>query len=111
MHDAFSRSTHDSDRESDNDRESAAYDNDLPLTKASLFQELLTVTGTENLRWEGVHFEYATWLGASGPKGYVDTQSGCKLLTVVSPCAHAVSLTKKVLGVQTSARMASRRPT
>ena len=64
------------------------YDSDLPLTKASLFQELLTVTGTENLRWEGVHFEYATWLGASGPKGYVDTQSGCELLAVVSPCAH-----------------------
>ena len=54
------------------------YGSDFPLTKASLSQELLTVTGTENLRWEGVHFEYATWLGASGPKGYVDTQSGCE---------------------------------
>ena len=27
------------------------------------------------MRWEGVRFEFATWLGASGPKGYVDTQS------------------------------------
>jgi hypothetical protein len=38
-------------------------------------QELLVVNGTHNLRWEGVSFEYATWLGSSGPRGYVDTQS------------------------------------
>ena len=38
-------------------------------------QELLLVNGSANVRWEGVRFEYATWLGASGPKGYVDTQS------------------------------------
>jgi hypothetical protein len=38
-------------------------------------QELLVVNGSQNVRWEGVQFQYATWLGASGPKGYVDTQS------------------------------------
>jgi pectate lyase len=38
-------------------------------------QEILVVKNTQNLKWEGVHFEYATWLGASGPKGYIDTQS------------------------------------
>ena len=27
------------------------------------------------MKWVGVNFEYATWLGASGPKGYIDTQS------------------------------------
>ena len=31
--------------------------------------------GTSNVTWSGVEFSYATWLGASGPKGYVDTQS------------------------------------
>lgn len=41
----------------------------------AVVQELLVVNGTQNLRWEGVSFEYATWLGASGPRGYVDTQS------------------------------------
>ena len=39
-------------------------------------ETLLIVNGTSNLRWENVRFEYATWLGASGPRGYVDTQSG-----------------------------------
>jgi beta-glucuronidase len=38
-------------------------------------QTLLVVNGTSNLRWEGVSFQFATWLGASGPKGYIDTQS------------------------------------
>jgi hypothetical protein len=38
-------------------------------------EEILVVNGTKNLRWEGVRFEYATWLGASGNKGYIDTQS------------------------------------
>jgi hypothetical protein len=33
-------------------------------------------TATKNVRWEGVHFAYGTWLDASGPKGYIDTQSG-----------------------------------
>ena len=33
------------------------------------------VAGTQNLRFEGIRFEYATWLGASGPQGFVDTQS------------------------------------
>ena len=39
-------------------------------------QELLVVSGTQNLRWEGVTFEFATWQGASEQEGYVDTQSG-----------------------------------
>lgn len=38
-------------------------------------QELLTVTGTQNLRFEGIQYAWASWLGASGPKGYIDTQS------------------------------------
>jgi hypothetical protein len=38
-------------------------------------QHILVVNGSKNLRWEGVRFEYATWLGASGPQGFVDTQS------------------------------------
>lgn len=39
-------------------------------------QELLVINHTQNVRWVGVRFEYATWLGASGNKGVVDTQSG-----------------------------------
>ena len=38
-------------------------------------QELLVVNGSQNVRWQNVKFEYASWLGASGPKGFVDTQS------------------------------------
>jgi hypothetical protein len=38
-------------------------------------QELLIVNNTKNLRWEGVRFEYATWLGASESTGFIDTQS------------------------------------
>ena len=41
----------------------------------SVTETILLVNGTSNLVWEGIHFEYATWLGASGPKGFVDTQS------------------------------------
>ena len=39
-------------------------------------QELVSLTGTKNVKWEGVHFAYGSWLDASGPKGYIDTQSG-----------------------------------
>ena len=39
-------------------------------------QELVTLTATKNVKWEGVHFSYGSWLDASGPKGYIDTQSG-----------------------------------
>lgn len=41
----------------------------------AVVEELLVVKGTKNMHWEDVSFEYATWLGASGPKGYIDTQS------------------------------------
>jgi len=36
---------------------------------------ILLVNGSQNVRWDGVKFQYATWLGASGPQGFVDTQS------------------------------------
>jgi hypothetical protein len=38
-------------------------------------QHLLVVNNSANLHWENVRFEYASWLGASGPRGFVDTQS------------------------------------
>ena len=38
-------------------------------------QEVLVVNGSQNLRFDGVSFRYATWLGASGQQGFVDTQS------------------------------------
>lgn len=41
----------------------------------SIAEQLLVINGTKNLQWEGVNFEYATWLGASSNRGYVDTQS------------------------------------
>ena len=48
----------------------------LEATAVTATEEmLLIVNGSRNLRWEGVGFEYATWLGASGPQGFVDTQS------------------------------------
>ena len=47
-------------------------------------QELVTLTGASNVRWEGVHFAYATWLDASGPKGYIDTQSGYQCQAVAN---------------------------
>jgi hypothetical protein len=34
----------------------------------SMLIHLLVVNHTQNVRWEGVIFEYATWLGASGQK-------------------------------------------
>ena len=30
-------------------------------------QQLVTLADTQNVKWENVHFAYATWLGASGP--------------------------------------------
>lgn len=39
-------------------------------------ETILRVEHTQNLRWEGVQFEYATYLGTSGSQGFVDTQSG-----------------------------------
>jgi hypothetical protein len=47
-------------------------------------QELVTLTGASNVRWEGVHFAYGTWLDASGPKGYIDTQSGYQCQAVAN---------------------------
>ena len=41
----------------------------------AIAQEVLVVNGSQNLRFEGVSFRYATWLGASGQQGFVDTQS------------------------------------
>ena len=38
-------------------------------------QMLVALDGAKNMAWEGVSFQYATWAGASGPKGFVDTQS------------------------------------
>eukprot|EP00038_Savillea_parva_P009887 m.186474 g.186474 ORF g.186474 m.186474 type:complete len:922 (+) comp16782_c0_seq1:76-2841(+) len=38
-------------------------------------EQLLVVNGTANLVWHNVQFQYATWQGASGNKGYIDTQS------------------------------------
>ena len=37
-------------------------------------QQILVVNGSKNLQFKGVHFEYATWLGASGNAGFIDTQ-------------------------------------
>ena len=39
-------------------------------------QALVTLTSTNNVKWEGVQFAYGSWLDASGSKGYIDTQSG-----------------------------------
>eukprot|EP01043_Picozoa_sp_COSAG02_P061182 COSAG02_NODE_8167_length_2681_cov_2.087529_2_plen_502_part_00 len=47
-------------------------------------QELVTLTDASNVRWEGVHFAYGTWLGASGQKGYIDTQSGYQCQAVAN---------------------------
>jgi len=38
-------------------------------------QDILIVNNTHDVAWRDVKFEYATWLGSSGPKGFVDTQS------------------------------------
>ena len=38
-------------------------------------EELLIINNTKNVVWENVNFEFGTWLGASGPKGFIDTQS------------------------------------
>lgn len=38
-------------------------------------EELLVLNGTRNVKWEGVHFHFATWSGSSGQQGYVDIQS------------------------------------
>lgn len=47
-------------------------------------QELVTLTSTSNVRWEGVQFAYASWLDASGSKGYIDTQSGYQCQAVAN---------------------------
>ena len=38
-------------------------------------EALLVVNGTKNLVMQDTQFQYATSLHASGPKGFVDTQS------------------------------------
>jgi hypothetical protein len=41
----------------------------LETTATTAIEEmLLLVNNTKNLRWEGVKFQYATWLGASSPQ-------------------------------------------
>ena len=44
-------------------------------TTATL-EQILVVNNSKNMRWEGVHFHFATWSGSSGNAGYVDIQSG-----------------------------------
>ena len=39
--------------------------------------KLLGVVNASHVTFEGLRFEYATWLGAGGPDGYVEQQSGC----------------------------------
>ena len=43
------------------------------------------INHTQNLVWEAVQFEFASWLGASGPKGFVDTQSAYLCLDGEAP--------------------------
>jgi hypothetical protein len=38
-------------------------------------ETLLIINNTQNIKWENTLFQYATNLHASGPKGFVDTQS------------------------------------
>ena len=38
---------------------------------------LLIVSGAKDVQFEGFAFEDSTFLGASGPNGYVEQQSGC----------------------------------
>jgi hypothetical protein len=57
----------------------ARADVELPVA-----QSLLEIRGSlrrpvSNIRFRGVRFEYATWLGPSGPNGYADDQSGFHL--------------------------------
>jgi len=52
--------------------------------EAPALQALIDVHGTlrhpvEHLRFQGLRFEYGTWLGPSGPNGYADDQSGFHL--------------------------------
>ncbi len=52
--------------------------------EAPVLQALIDVRGTlrrpvEHLRFEGIGFEYGTWLGPSGPNGYAADQSGFHL--------------------------------
>ncbi len=49
--------------------------------EAAANQVLVDARGTlarpvSNLRFDGLRFEYATWLGVSGPQGYADDQTG-----------------------------------
>ena len=41
----------------------------------AVVEELLIINNTKNVVWDSVNFEFGTWLGASGPKGFIDTQS------------------------------------
>ena len=50
---------------------------DLEATATTTaIETILVVNGSKNIKWDSVEFSYATWLGASGPRGYIDTQSG-----------------------------------
>lgn len=49
---------------------------DLEATATTaVVEELLVVKNVSNVHWENVKFEFGSWLGASGPKGMIDTQS------------------------------------
>jgi len=54
-------------------------DVELPLRQALISAHGTLRRPVEHIRFQGLRFEYATWLGPSGPNGYADDQSGFHL--------------------------------
>ena len=51
-------------------------DVELPIAQALIDARGTLAHPVANLRFQGIRFEYATWLGPSGPNGYAEDQSG-----------------------------------
>ena len=54
----------------------AKADVELPATQALVDLRGTLARPVSDLRFQGIRFEYATWLGPSGPNGYAEDQSG-----------------------------------
>lgn len=54
----------------------ATADVELPLLETLIVGQGTLAQPIHNIRFEGLTFSYATWLGPSGPDGYVSDQSG-----------------------------------
>ena len=62
-------------------------------------EAILVVNNTRNVQWSGVQFSYATSLHASGPRGFVDTQSAYLYVSHLFPLMHGAKSSQRSLHI------------